>query len=144
MANRHRTPEEVTINLTPMIDVVFLLVIFFMVGAKFSESESRVDVSVASSGPVNSLSRGPDERKVEVTADGGILLDGQVVTLSQLAATLTAQRESYPDLKVAVRSDGGVEYTRVHQVMRAVDQSGVQNFNVAETRGSAGGGGLRR
>ena len=70
MSNRRVKAEDVTINLTPMIDVVFLLVIFFMVGSKFSEAESRINVQVPSVGEMRSLSRTPDERVVEVTADG--------------------------------------------------------------------------
>ncbi len=46
MAIRRPRTEDATINLTPMIDVVFLLVIFFMVGSKFSEAESRIKVNV--------------------------------------------------------------------------------------------------
>ena len=85
MANRNRSQEDVTINLTPMIDVVFLLVIFFMVGTKFSESESRINVSVPSVGPMNAISRVPDERVIELTAEGKVLLDGEAVTNERTA-----------------------------------------------------------
>ena len=50
MSVRRQRSEDATINLTPMIDVVFLLVIFFMVGSKFSEAESRIKVNVPSVG----------------------------------------------------------------------------------------------
>ncbi len=86
-----------------MIDVVFLLVIFFMVGSKFSESESRIKVSVPSVGQLRSITRTPDERVVVVAPDGTVSLDGVAVTLPELRSSLAAQQANYPGLKVAVR-----------------------------------------
>ena len=74
----------------------FLLVIFFMVGSKFSEAESRIKVSVPSVGQLKSISRVPDERIVVVAPDGTITLDGSPMTLEDLRATLTQQLQSYP------------------------------------------------
>lgn len=139
MANRHRSHEEVTINLTPMIDIVFLLVIFFMVGAKFSESESRVNVSVATSGQMSPLSRGPDERKIDITASGSVLLDGQPISLPELSAILTAQHASYPDLQASVTIDDGLGFLAVDEVLRTIGRSGVKQLKVAARSNSAGG-----
>ncbi len=76
MSVRRQRSEDATINLTPMIDVVFLLVIFFMVGSKFSEAESRIKVNVPSVGEMRSMTRAPDERIVAIGLDGSITLDG--------------------------------------------------------------------
>ena len=67
MSRRRSITEDASINLTPMIDVVFLLVIFFMVGSHFGDAEGRIDVSVPGVGELNSMTRVPDERLVEVT-----------------------------------------------------------------------------
>ena len=131
MSRRKSSAEEVTINLTPLIDVVFLLVIFFMVGSKFSEAESRIQVQVPSVGDMRSLSRTPDERVVEVTAGGEVRLDGNVVSMDQLSATLRSQVQSYPALKVAVRGDGANSFQRIAEVLHVIRSSGVEKMGIA-------------
>lgn len=144
MAKRNRAHDDVTINLTPMIDVVFLLVIFFMVGSKFSESESRIDVSVPSVGPMNAISRVPDERVIELTARGEVLLDGQVVSNEQLAQILAAQYAEYPDLKVVVRADSAGSLQGFAETIHTVRRSGVAQIGIAVKVDSGGGGGVLR
>lgn len=133
-----RKSEDATINLTPMIDVVFLLVIFFMVGSKYSESESRVNVNVAGQTEMQAISRLPDQRVVEVQADGATLLDGQSVTLDQLVQTLQQQYREYPGLKVVVRGEGQAPFNRVNEVLRQVSRSGIADIKIAEGQSSRG------
>lgn len=139
MASRHRSHEEASINLTPMIDVVFLLVIFFMVGAKFSESEGRIDVSVAAAGQLQSIARTPDERLVEVDENNVISLDGNVVTKQQLSETLRAQYANYPGLKVAVRVHELADMRQFREVVHLVRQVGVDKLGIAFRSGSRTG-----
>ena len=134
MSQRRRQTEDATLNLTPMIDVVFLLVIFFMVGSEFSEAESRIQVDVPSVGQMRSISRLPDERVVEVRAGGAVTLDGQAVSREQLAATLREQHAAYPALKVAVRGDGEAAFQHIAEVLQVVRSSGVERMGIAAKR----------
>ena len=134
MPVRRSRPEEASINLTPMIDVVFLLVIFFMVGSKFSEAESRIQVNVPSVAEMRAISRVPDERIVEVTAEGKIMLDGQPVSMDQLAASIRQQHDNYPGLKVAVRGDGESSFQRIAEVLQVVRSSGVEQMGISARR----------
>lgn len=144
MGKRSRASEEVTINLTPMIDVVFLLVIFFMVGTKFSESESRIDVSVPAVGPMNAIARVPDERVVELSADGSVILDGRSVTQDELSQILKQQYAAYPDLKVVVRADSARSLQEFAETVHVVRSSGVQQIGIAVKVDHGGAGGMRR
>ena len=135
-----RKSEDITINLTPMIDVVFLLLIFFMVGTKFSESESRVDVNVASAAEMRAMARLPDKRTVDVAADGSTTLDNQPMPLDQIVATLSEQHRAYPALRVIIRSDGDAGYSLVYQVMKSISSAGVTEIQTAMRPGSAGSG----
>jgi biopolymer transport protein ExbD len=128
---RNRAAEEITINLTPMIDVVFLLVIFFMVGSKFSDAESRIKVNVPSVGEMRSITRVPDERIVAIEADGSVTLDGAAMSLSQLTETLRNQHANYPALKVAVRGDANGSLQQAVEVMHAVRSSGVDQIGIS-------------
>jgi len=138
MSRRRENPEEATINLTPMIDVVFLLVIFFMVGSKFSEAESRMQVSVPSVGEMRSLTRVPDARVIEVSASGELSLDNSPITLAELSGVLKAQLQNYPGLQVTVRADGANSFQKVAEVMQVVDSSGVQQMGIV-ARSNTGG-----
>ena len=126
-----RKSEDVTINLTPMIDVVFLLVIFFMVGSKFSEAESQVNVSVASTSQLQAISRLPDKRIVDVEPDGSVKLDGQIVAPEMLLASLKEQHTVYPGLSVLMRNDRAASYAIVDEVLRTIRNSGVTDIIVA-------------
>ncbi|MEM6364639.1 MAG: biopolymer transporter ExbD [Planctomycetota bacterium] len=130
--NRHRqSGTDATISLTPMIDVVFLLVIFFMVGNRMDAGSAGVEVSLPGAGAMQAMSRLPDRKVVEVTASGDIQLDGQIVTPEQLTQTLRQQRSAYPDLRVAVRGEGDSSLQLVADVMRRISSAGVQQMDLA-------------
>jgi biopolymer transport protein ExbD len=134
MAARRQRTEDASINLTPMIDVVFLLVIFFMVGSKFSEAESRIKVNVPTVGEMRSITRGPDERTVAISLDGTVTLDDQPVTLNQLTSTLREQHASYPALKVVVRGEASGSLQQTVEVLHAVRSSGVEQIGISTQR----------
>jgi biopolymer transport protein ExbD len=134
MAIRRPRTEEATINLTPMIDVVFLLVIFFMVGSKFSEAESRIKVNVPTVGQMRSITRAPDERVVAVGVDGTITLGDTPMTLAQLTETLRQEHANYPGLKVAVRGEAEGSLQQTVEVLHAVTRSGVDQIGISTKR----------
>jgi biopolymer transport protein ExbD len=131
MSRRRQSIEEASVNLTPMIDVVFLLVFFFMVSSKFGTDEGSVQVNVPGVGELRSLSRVPDERLVEVTGDGVITLDSNIVSEQQLAAQLRYAQSQYPDVKVAVRGDGQASFQRVAEVLHVIRSSGIREMGIA-------------
>lgn len=131
---RRSNPETASINLTPMIDVVFLLVIFFMVGSKFDDGENRLQVNVPGVGDMRSMARLPDERIVEVDSVGTLTLDGTIVTPEQLTETLRVQHDAYPALKVAVRGDAASSFAQVAEVLQMVRNSGVEQMGIATKR----------
>lgn len=131
---KHPKSEDVTINLTPMIDVVFLLVIFFMVGSKFSEAESRIKVNVPTTGQMSSIARVPDERVVAIGVDGSITLDDTVISLVDLTETLRREHANYPGMKVAVRGEATGSVQQMVEVLQAVRVAGVEQIGIATKR----------
>ncbi len=131
MALRTPRAEDPTINLTPMIDVVFLLVIFFMVGAKFSQQEGRIPVNVPGVGSPSAMVRGPDKRVVEVTREGVVYLDGTQVSIDELQRYLQTARASFPDLGVIVRGDGAGTLDTYAKVLSVCSVAGIQRLDVA-------------
>ena len=131
MSRRRSITDDASINLTPMIDVVFLLVIFFMVGSHFGAAEGRIDVSVPGVGELNSMTRMPDERLVEVTGTGMLTLDKNVVTDQQLADQLRYAYSQYPEVKVAVRGEGEASFQRIAEVLQVIRSTGVKQMGIA-------------
>ncbi|WP_153557313.1 ExbD/TolR family protein [Roseimaritima sediminicola] len=128
---RRRPAEDATMNLTPMIDVVFLLVIFFMVGARFTDHEERIEVNVPGVGPMNPMVRGPDQRIVQLAPDGTLTLDGRSVNAEQLRSELQSAHASYPALRVTVRADAEESLSRFTEILHVCRSSGVENLGIA-------------
>lgn len=125
--------EEPQLNLTPMIDVVFLLIIFFMVGARFTEEahDQKFDVELPTASPVQTLSRLPDPLVISVTRTGKINLQQREVTPESLLAELKAAKEAYADQAVLIRGDGEGTYQAVIDVMNACHQAQIKKFSLA-------------
>jgi len=129
--------EQPGLNLTPMIDIVFLLIIFFMVGTKFSELERKIGLQVPAVANNGALSAEPEKKVVDVYRDGRVELENQQVSLDELTRRLTAARQQYPRIGVMVRGDADSRYQTVANVLGACSQAGIAKMAVAvklETR----------
>jgi biopolymer transport protein ExbD len=124
-----------TINLTPMIDIVFNLIIFFMVSTRFTEIERKVDLSVPQVGATAGLNEVQKSRTINVYRDGAIVLDSQPVTLSELRSLLAAAHRQYEGLEVTIRGDGFTPYQNVAAVMTACRQAGIAEMGIAVAPG---------
>lgn len=123
--------ELPSLNLTSMIDVVFLLIIFFMVGTQFTSSERQINLQLANVGELKPMVAPPDQRVIAVSESGQIQLDGQPVTLEQLTQRLQAMRGRYASLKAVVRADQKVQYQFVAAVYAAAERAGVTSLSSA-------------
>lgn len=122
--------ELPSLNMTPMIDVVFLLIIFFMVGTQFTKQERHIDVKLPGVGSMNTLVQTPARREVVIDAMGQAFLDGQQMTPLQITERLADMRRRYPDLAVAVRADEQARQRDVIPVYGAISKAGVANMAV--------------
>jgi len=120
-----------TLNLTPMIDIVFLLIIFFMVGTKFVEMERKIAVKVPTVSDGAALTPAPEKHVINVYNDGQISLDRQIITLDELTARLAAARSEHDDLGVIVRGDADGSFQNVASVLNAVRQAGVSQLGIS-------------
>ncbi|MCA9116118.1 MAG: biopolymer transporter ExbD [Planctomycetaceae bacterium] len=127
--------EEPTLNLTPMIDIVFLLVIFFMVGARFSEMERQYDIQLPTVSDVQPLTSLPDDLTVNVRRNGEIWYSGQKQTLPELEAELQAARQNFPDQSVVIRGEGDGRYQHVMDVLAACRRAGIRAISLAHRSG---------
>ena len=123
--------EQPALNLTSMIDVVFLLIIFFMVGTKFTELERKIGLEVPRVTDGGALTSAPEQRVVNVYRDGGMTLDGKTVSLEELTSELAAAREQYADLGVLIRGDGEGRFQPVAAALNACKQAGIAELGIS-------------
>ena len=114
-----------------MIDVLFLLIIFFMVGTRFTDAESKIKLQVPEVGQIASPTALPQKHVVHVFRDGSILLDEQPVSLDQLVAQLQTARTAQPALNIAVRGDAEGSFQSVASVLGACRQAGITNMAIS-------------
>lgn len=124
-------PDEPTMNMTPMIDVVLLLVIFFMVGTQFSEEENQFDIQLPTVAQAEPLTGGPDALTVNVQRDGSMLLNSRTVTASDLERELRAAQARYARQAVIVRGDGPGPYQHVMTVLDICRRAQIVNIQLA-------------
>ncbi|MEZ5823751.1 MAG: protein TolR [Geminicoccaceae bacterium] len=109
------------INVTPMVDVMLVLLIVFMVTAPLLTTGVNVDLPRATSSPLP----GQDEPlSVTVGADGSVHLQDSVIEIGQLAPRLVAITENNPDARIFVRGDRMVDYGEVMSVVGAIHAAG--------------------
>lgn len=118
------------LNLTSMIDVVFLLNIFFMVGTQFADMERSIQLEVPRVSQVGNLAAMPDKRVIHVGRDGTIMLDRQQVSLAELTGQLRSVTQQYPDLGVVVRGDAEGCLQNVASVLMACRDAGVKDLGI--------------
>ncbi len=123
--------QSPSLNLTPMIDVLFLLIIFFMVGTKFTEIEPNLPVELPQVAEARVDELPPKRRTIRILADGTVQLDSRTVTNEDLTEQLQADIQRRPDLGVVVRSDASGPFQNVAQVLSACQSAGVQRVAVA-------------
>ena len=128
--------ELPAINLTPMIDIVFNLIIFFMVGARFTDLERKVDLTVPQVSDIRTLTPTPEKRTINVYRDGRIELDGEPVTTDQLIVRLADAQRQYADLGVTVRGDGQGQFQNVATVLTACRQAGIAELGISVRLGT--------
>ena len=126
--------DQTTINLTPMIDIVFLLIIFFMVSTRFSElneAERDIAINVPTVSTARALTAAPRKRVVNVFEDGSITLDRRQVTLRQLQTELAAAQRQYHKLGVVVRGDAEGKYQHVTSVIAAIRKADIADLSLS-------------
>ena len=131
MPLRTESLEEPSLNLTPMIDIVFLLIIFFMVGTKFSEMEQQFDIETPTAEPLAPMSRAPDPLVVHVSRSGQIRLGDTEYTLSELHTRLEQARRTFDRQTVLIRGDGQSVYQAIIDVMSVCHRAGIHRFSLA-------------
>lgn len=115
------------INITPMVDLTFVLLIIFIIMITSSVQGIKVNLPKASNAP--SLSE-PKTKAVTITAEGNIFLDTYPVTLPELESRLGSLYAADPQLPVVIKGDSTVQYQLVMDVLDLTGRVGITQIGL--------------
>ena len=130
---RKKTPLTANpgVPLTPMIDVVFLLLCFFVTSQIFAQWETEIDVALPTAATGGAPQRLPGEVIINVRADGAAVVNGQRLDDAQLRGLLDRLVELFPGQPVLLRADKATAYEHVVRVLDTCRQADVWNISFA-------------
>lgn len=128
MQFRRSTRPAVSINIAPLVDVVFLLVLFFAVSTTFLETAGlKLELPTSSS----TAKRQVEDLTVYLSADGALSFQGEVVTNEVLAERLKESVAGADSKVVVLRADSATTHGQVVQLMDLIRESGAEGLTVA-------------
>jgi len=131
---RTRTQNFSEINITPMVDVMLVLLIIFMVAAPMMTTGVTVDLPESKAAPI----AGQDEPiSISITADGKVYIQKSVIQLKDLQTKLKAITGEKKDTRIFVRGDKSVDYGKIMQVVGEINAAGFGKVALITEVGSA-------
>ena len=140
MKFKRRIQDEPSINLTPLIDVVFLLLIFFMVTTTFTR-ETRLQVNLPEA-EAETLTTQSERLEIVVSRDGSFVLNGQTLVngrVETLLRGLALESDGNLDLPVIIVADSQASHQSVVTAMDAIGQAGFARLSIATQRSEQSG-----
>ncbi|MEM6911420.1 MAG: biopolymer transporter ExbD [Verrucomicrobiota bacterium] len=130
--------EKATFQLAPMVDIVFLLLIFFIVTWSFVRFETELEVSVPAAEEGEDPERTVGEIIINVRADGTIVLEGQSLSEDQLLERLVSIAAVFQDQAVILRGDRQTAYEDVVRILDICAKAKIWNVAFATERPESG------
>ena len=134
--NRSKAPA---LALTSMLDVIFLLLCFFVTVSVFSQWESEISIKLPNAKTAEAPERLPGEIIVNLAKDGAISVNSVGLSLEELGARLAKVAKFYPGQPVIIRADKEVRYEALVKLIDTCRASDIWNFSLA-TEGGEGEG----
>ena len=119
-----------SLTITPLIDVVFLLLIFFLVASRFSEEERQLDLNLPSVSEAMSVTAPINEIVINIDAQGQFFIDGAFRKVEQVEQILTRARSNNPlSQAVVIRADKKTDWDYVATAMNLCKKVGIEDFS---------------
>jgi biopolymer transport protein ExbD len=121
------------INVTPMLDLAYVLLVIFIIMTTASVQGVKVDLPKTQT--TASLAK-PGTKAVTVNQGGDVFLDAYPVTMEQLDQRLAQYRAANPALSIVIKGDARVQYAKVMEVMELLKRNEITSLGLATTRGA--------
>lgn len=132
--SRRRKKDEVGFQLAPMIDMTFLLLVFFMLTTKISKEQVKLDIKL----PLASAAKNPDDAAgrdiVNIDRDGAVFLGDRAVTEDELEGALRKRFADRRFARIYLRADAGTDVRHVKRITALCARSGASEIIFATHR----------
>jgi len=132
MRRKHRADDEAEINITPMLDIVFIMLIFFIVTTSFVK-EKGLEVSRPSNTPPKEIKKNKGPIVVKIDANGNIMLKGRLLERKAVQANLEREKAEKPDSSLIIAAHPDAETDALVTILDAAEAVGVGSVSVATT-----------
>ncbi|PKO33523.1 MAG: biopolymer transporter ExbD [Betaproteobacteria bacterium HGW-Betaproteobacteria-7] len=123
------------INVTPMLDLAYVLLVIFIIMTTASVQGVKVDLPKTQA--VASLAK-PQTKAVTIASNGDLFLDAYPVTMEQLETRIVQYKASSPQLSIVIKGDARVQYATVMEIMELLKRNDITDLGLATTRATPG------
>ena len=125
-------PEETdSVPLVPLIDIMFLTLVFFLATYTYSSIEAEVDITLPTASSAQLDERTQGEIYINIQADGTYIINGREVEIAELQEILGRVAQYFPGGSVIIRGDTDAALGRAVAVLDACKKSDIQNVSIA-------------
>ena len=127
-------PETQGFMMTPMIDVIFLLLLFFMSTSVFAQIEAEMEITLPEASEAAPMDRAPSEIIINVKSDGSIIVNQRSLTLEELERMLAKVADIFASQSVIIRGDTETPLGRAIDVLNVCAKVNIYNVSFATIR----------
>ena len=131
---KRATPQHPGIQLAPLVDVLLLLLIFFLLTFNAARSENELDVKVPKATQAKEKTATMGDVVVNVKADGNVVVNRRTLSTTELSDMLKNLVQLYPDQAVVIRGDETGAYKNIVGVLNICSEAGVTNVAFATAK----------
>jgi biopolymer transport protein ExbD len=131
---KHATPQHPGIQLAPLVDVLLLLLIFFLMTWNAARNENELDVKVPKASSAKEKTAPIGDVVVNVKADGNVVVNRRTLSSAELTEMLKNLVQLYPDQAVVIRGDESGAYKHIVEVLNICSEAGVTNVAFATAK----------
>ena len=128
---RNSRSRAASVQMASLMDVIFLLLCFFVTSSVFSQWETEISIALPTAKSSTVPGRMPGEIILNVAADGNVTVNGQKLSLAEVTERLTRIAKLYPGQPVVIRADTTTKYEALVSVIDACRTADVWNFSLA-------------
>lgn len=133
MRRRSKTDDETEINITPMLDIVFIMLIFFIVTTSFVK-EKGLEVSRPSNSPPREMVKKKGPIVVRIDANGNISMKGRMLERKAVEANMEREKAEKPESPLIIAAHPDADTEALVIILDAAEAVGVASVSVATTR----------
>ena len=133
MRRRQRETDEAEINITPMLDIVFIMLIFFIVTTSFVK-EKGIEVSRPSNSPPKEMKKKKGPIVVKIDANGNISMKGRMLDRKAVEANIEREKAEKPESPLIIAAHPDADTDALVTILDAAEAAGVASVSVATTR----------